>query len=201
MISERENVNISIAMNKWFNKLFKLNFRIQPLFDIYLKKVKPRRSTKLICAQVRIGGKRPNVNNDLVFAPRSYSKFYWDYIKNNFLKRVNDYKIFVTADMKSVEDEAVKVFDNKNIEIIEGLSTHMDSERKMKDCTRYDKVVMDFFMLGHCDMAVVSNSGFGIFGVLRNKYLINSQDFVVFDAKASNFSTLYKFINANPSRF
>lgn len=185
--------------------MFKLNPRLQPLFNKYLKTVKPRKSSQLICAQVRIGGKRPYVNGEMSFAPRNYSKLYWKYIKENFLNQVNDFKLFITADTKSVEIEAIEAFGKENVTLIEGLSTHMDVERKMgDDCTRYDKIVMDFFMLGYCDKAIVSNSGFGIFGVLRNKYQINNRDFVVFNVKKNKtytFSTLFDFINANPYRF
>lgn len=139
------------------------------------------------------------------FAPRSYSKFYWKYIKENFLNRINDFKLFITSDTKSVEVEAFEIFGKENVILIEGLSTHMDLEKnKGDDCSRYNKIILDFFMLGYCDKAIVSSSGFGIFGLLRNKYPINNRDFVVFkvkEDKSYTFSTLFEFIHENPKRF
>lgn len=63
---------------------------------------------------------------------------------------------------------------------------------------------MDFYMLGYCEMALVSNSGFGILGILRNR--LPNENFFVLSASPNGlekpkFISLNDFIKANPYRF
>ena len=152
-----------------------------------MKEAKPKNSSQLVCVQVRIGGARPNVPFDQKITPRNFSNFYWKYVRENLLNNLtSDYRIFVTADTESVEKEAIKEFGEDKVVVIEGVSTHVDREANMReDCSRYEKIVMDFWMLGYCDKALVSDSGFGIFGVLRNR--IPDKDFYILSALSSNF--------------
>lgn len=123
----RDTFHFSTVFNKLFNKIFKLSAKVQEKFDNYLKKAKPNISTsKLICAQVRIGGTRPNVEYNQDITPRNFSTYYWIHIKEKFLKQMenDNYKIFVTADMESVEVEAVEVFGKDRVMKIEGASVH-----------------------------------------------------------------------------
>jgi tyrosine-protein phosphatase YwqE len=181
---------------------------IQDKFDVYLNRLKPTAETKSICIQVRIGGARPNVEYDREITPRNFSKYYWDFVKETFIKKkINgeNYIIFVTADMESVEREAMEVFGSNNVLTIDGISAHVDRENGFKkNCTRFEKIIMDFYMLGYCDMALVSDSGFGIFGILRNK--IPDENFYVLTALYSEFKKpeiffIKDFIYANPHRF
>ena len=206
---KQNEFHFSTAFNKWFNDLFKLHPMVQEKFNVHLNKLKPNANTKSICIQVRIGGARPNVGYDRDITPRNFSTYYWDYVKENFIKQKlkNDenYRIFVTADMESVEKEAIEVFGIDKVLTIDGVSAHVDRENGFgNNCTRFEKIIMDFYMLGYCDMALVSDSGFGIFGILRNR--IPDEDFYVLSALSSDmkrpeFFPLKKFIYANPYRY
>lgn len=181
---------------------------VQLKFNTYLNKAKPSRSTKLICAQVRIGGARPNVAYDREITPRSFSVYYWEFLRTSWLKKLannNDYRIFVTADLESIEKEAVNEFGEEKVIVIDGVSAHVDRESGFKEnCTRFEKIVMDFYMLGYCDMALVSDSGFGIFGILREH--LPNENYFVLSALNSNYKKheifpMGSFINSNPNRY
>jgi hypothetical protein len=201
--------HFSTAFNRWFNDLFKLHPVVQEKFDVYLKKLKPKNATKSICIQVRIGGSRPNVRNDQKITPRNFSTYYWDFVKETFIKRKlkdgENYRIFVTADTESVEKEAIEFFGSDKVLTIDGVSAHVDRENGYKNnCTRFEKIVMDFYMLGYCDMVLVSDSGFGIFGILRNR--IPDENFYVLTALSSGlkkhkFFLIKDFIYNNPHRY
>jgi hypothetical protein len=206
---KQNEFHFSTAFNKWFNFLFKLHPMVQEKFDVYLNKLKPNAETKSICIQVRIGGTRPNVGYDRNITPRNFSTYYWDFVKESFIKQklkgVENYRIFVTADMESVEKEAIEVFGSDKVITIDGVSAHVDRENGFgNNCTRFEKIIMDFYMLGYCDMALVSDSGFGIFGILRNR--IPDENFYILTALSSGlkkhkFFLIKDFIYANPHRY
>lgn len=191
----------------FFNKLFRLEPKIQSKLDWYLKKAKPNPDTSMICIQVRIGGARPNVGYDREITPRNFSVFYWQHVREKFLSQINNsrYHVFVTADTESVEREAMKEFGTDKVTVIGGISSHVDREYDMReDCTRYEKIVLDYWMLGFCDMALVSDSGFGILGVLRAG--IPKKNFYVLSAlenglKEANFFKLEDFIWTHSFRY
>ena len=199
-----ENFHFSVAFNKWFNHLFRLNPIVEKKFNPYLRKLKPKESTKSICIQIRIGGSRPNVAFDRKITPRNYSVYYWEFVKEKFLKN-NEYRIFVTADQESVEKEAIEVFGADKVVVINGISAHVDRESGFRNnCTRYEKIIMDFYMLGYCDKALISDSGFGVFGLLRNR--LPDENFYVLSALSSRFKNpeifyMRDFIRSNPWRY
>lgn len=140
--------------------------------------------------------------------PRKFSIFYWNFVRERFLVGLNksDYHVFVTGDTESVEKEALDQFGSEKVIVIDGISAHVDRESDMKEnCTRYEKIVMDFWMLGFCDMALVSDSGFGVFGILRNK--IPKSNFYMLTARLNSTSEkpgifeLYNYIHSNPHRY
>lgn len=149
------------------------------------------------------------MNYDRDITPRNFSSYYWDFVKENFIKQKLknnfNYKIFVTADTESVEKEAIEVFGLEKVVIIDGISAHVDREYGFKDnCSRFKKIIMDFYMLGYCDMALVSESGFGICGILRNR--IPDNDFYLLTAlssglKKAEFFSIKDFIYAHPQRY
>ena len=197
--------HFSQAFLHWFNKLFKLHPDVASKFQPYLEKAKPKKTMPLICVQIRIGGKRPNVPYDREITPRDFTVHYWDFVRNNLTKGMSDFRVFVTADTEAVEKEAVKELGESKVVVIDGVSAHMDREADFgPKCSRFDKIVMDFWMLGYCDMALVSDSGFGIFGILRTK--IPEDHFFVLSAltsglKKPDFFKLKKFIHSNPHRY
>ena len=173
---------IQYLFKNWYKKLFKLNKRLEDKYNEFLKKAKPNSQTKLICAQIRIGGAREFVSHDAMFTHRNNSRIYWNYIKDNFIKKLNNnqnYKIFITTDTKNVEKEALDEFGNEKVLINEGDNVHLDRE---SNCDKSDKVFLDFHCLQNCDMAIVSESGFGKLGVWnRNE---PNENFVMFSKQS-----------------
>ncbi len=156
---------------KFYNDFFKLVPSLQKRYEEFLQEAKPDNETKLICAQVRIGGARPDVPYDKQFTVRNNSKLYWNFIKENFLN-VNikqKYKIFITTDTESVDSEAIEEFGRENIVKIDGPFVHIDHEKNGNtiDCSRVDKVILDLHALQNCDIAIISRGGFGKSGVVN----------------------------------
>ena len=77
-------LHFSRAFQKSFNKLFRLNPRVQAKFDVYLSKAKPKNTSKLICIQARMHGQRPYAKNDSNLTD-DFGQNYWRFVKNNFL--------------------------------------------------------------------------------------------------------------------
>ena len=167
-----ERFKLAYLFRELYSKLFKLTPRLMKKYNEFQQRAKPNNQTKLICAQVRIGGKRPNVEFDKQFTDRNNSNLYWEFIKNNFLKNLSsDYRIFVTTDTESVEKEAVIEFGNYTIVGNSGPFTHMDREQiiSKSNCERVERAILDFHSLQLCDMAVISKSGFGMLGILNRE--------------------------------
>lgn len=172
-----------------YKKLFKLTPKLEVKFNKFKAKAKPNNLTRLICVQVRIGGQRPNVAFDKQFTERNNSKLYWDFVRSTLLTHHDslnknpsnaskayfngktNYKIFITTDTESVEQEAIQVFGKNMIVTNEGPFTHIDREQviSLDNCERVEKAILDFHSLQLCDAAVISESGFGILGVFNRK--------------------------------
>lgn len=175
------NFNIENMFYDFYKRMFKFNKKLDSLFKKTIKKAKPNKNSKLICAQIRIGG-----NGDLQFTAKENSKKYWQFIKNNLTSKLNDYKLFVTTDTPELIDEANQVFGNDTVIAFKERSFHIS--RKVgrtenlneTECDRIAEIYLDFFMLGKCDMGVVSHSGFGLIGILNRKELKDLKNFYVF---------------------
>lgn len=67
--------NMQYTFRYFYEKLFKLTPASQAKYEKYLKMAKPTIDTKMVCAQVRIGGHRdlqkelPTKGNDFLFQP------------------------------------------------------------------------------------------------------------------------------------
>ena len=159
-------LDIPFVMKKIYSDLFKLTPRLQLKYDEFLKRAKPSPKTILICAQVRIGGFLLNNNYDLKFINRNDSFVYWKFIKENFLTKINSssYRIFITTDTESIEKEAELEFGKNNIVVNSGVNVHVD-DNQVKNCSTVEKIILDFHSLANCDMAVISGSQFGTFGI------------------------------------
>jgi len=152
---------IQFLFKDWYSKMFKLNERLNAKYLKFLKKAKPTPNTKLICAQVRVGG-----DGDAVFMDKNKTNTYWNYIRNNFIQNLTDFRIFLTTDRNYVELEAINEFGKKYVITNEGPNNHLDkiSEFKLND-EKLDRIFLDFHSLQNCQMAIVSESGFGKLGV------------------------------------
>jgi hypothetical protein len=163
------NFRLYYFFRKFYNNLFKLTPKLQESYDKFIKQAKPDNQTKLICAQIRIGGVRPNVAFDQQFISRNNSKLFWKFIRDNFLN-INPnqkYKVFVTTDTESVEEESIQEFGKNNIVKIDGPFIHIDREEvgNISDCSKIEKIILDFHAIQLCDSVVISQSGFGRLGI------------------------------------
>lgn len=154
---------IQFLFKKWYNKLFKLNERLELKYKNFTKQIN---GTKLICVQIRIGGKREFVAYDSTFTNISNTINYWNYIKKNFIKNETNYKVFLTTDTGKIESEAIDIFGANRLITNSGNNVHLDREKKLgNQCSKVDRVYLDFHSLQNCHMALISESGFGKLGV------------------------------------
>jgi len=160
---EPSKFKIQYVFKKWYRKLFKLNIRLNEKYLSFLDRIN---NTKLFCAQVRIGGAREFVSHDSIFTFRNNSKLYWNYIRSNFIKNQTNYKIFLTTDTKNVEQEAINEFGQEKLIINEGNNYHLDREYDLESDDMLDKIFLDFHALQNCQMALISESGFGKLKIL-----------------------------------
>ena len=164
-----------------YKKLFKFNENLSNLFNETMKKAKRNRNSKLVCAQIRI-----SEGGDLKFTERENSKKYWEFIKNNLTHQLNEYKLFITTDTPDVIDEANKVFGKEKVIAFKQRSFHISRKYgrtknlNETECDRIAEIYLDFYMLGQCDMGVVSHSGFGLMGILNRKEIKDLKNFYVF---------------------
>jgi hypothetical protein len=154
---------IQFLFKDWYSEMFKLNQRLNEKYLKFLKKAKPTDNTKLICAQVRVGdagGTR--------FMERGNLKIYWNYMRTNFIKNLTDYRIFLTTDTEDIVSEAIKEFGNEFVITNEGPNNHLDFFSKLEsNDEKLDKTFLDFHSLQNCNMAIISESGFGKLGVFN----------------------------------
>ena len=73
-------------MREWYTALFKLKPNLTKRYEDFLKLAKPNSETKLICAQIRLGGSnRKNHASDWKFNERNVTKLVWEFIRKTFL--------------------------------------------------------------------------------------------------------------------
>jgi hypothetical protein len=172
-----ENFNLIYLFKQWYDELFKLTPILQIKYESFRQKARVTNKTQIICAQVRIGGKRPNVRFDYKYNDLNVTKLFWKFIREKLLSEIkdDDWKLFITTDTELVEQEAVKEFGSRKIIKIPGLFTHIDRETNSNnDCHRIEKTILDFHFMQNCDKAVISKSGYGKLGLLnRNDPLKN----------------------------
>lgn len=158
-------------MFNWYSKLFKLTDKLKIEYDLYLDKIKTK---TLICAQIRIGGKvSANGISDEPFTNRKDTQLFWKLIQDKFIKKHTNYIIYVTSDLQEVKDEAKEVFGKDFVISNDKSSIHIEKDfKQMKSECENDsikEIILDFHMLQMCDMAVVSQSGFGLLGLWNRK--------------------------------
>jgi len=157
------NFKIQFLFKNWYSEIFKLNKRLNEKYLKFLKKAKPSNKTKLICAQVRVGDA-----GGTQFMKRENLIIYWNYIRTNFIKNLTDYRIFLTTDTQDIVSEAIKEFGNELVVTNEGPINHLDRFSKLElNDEKLDKTFLDFHSLQNCNMAIISESGFGKLGIFN----------------------------------
>ncbi len=165
----------------WYAKLFKLRPNLEKKYENFLKAAKSTKITKLICAQIRIGGNRNNHASDHQFNEKTVTKLVWSFIKKQIIIESNltDYKLFITTDDEDVQKEAFDEFGSDKVVTNDGEILHIDKDaHDLNDCSRIEKTILDFHSLQNCDFGLVS-SGFGKMGLwnrvdpFRNLFIIN----------------------------
>ena len=185
-------------MREWYTALFKLKPNLTKRYEDFLKLAKPNSETKLICAQIRLGGSnRKNHASDWKFNERNVTKLVWEFIRKTFLSKVSsNYKLFVTTDDEDVEKEALEQFGSSQLVINSGDIIHIDRDvRNLNDCSKIEKTILDFHCLQNCDMAVISKSGFGKLGLwnrrnpIQDLYLLSEKEILKFDQREFFYNT------------
>jgi len=173
LVNSTSEFQLQPLFHKWYSSLFRLAAPFQLQYDLVKKKAKINNTTQLFCAQIRIGGKRPNVAFDAEFNSVNVTKKFWKFIRENFVKNMTNnknWKLFVTSDIEAIEFEAIKEFGVDKVLRVPGINTHIDREKNLgNNCSRIEKPIMDFHFLQNCDKAVISYSGFGKLGVWNRK--------------------------------
>ena len=162
-----------LLFNKWYNDLLVLTPSLQEKYDLVKKKAKITHQTQIFCAQIRLGGARPNVRFDLKINEFGVQKNFWKFVREKFLANLtedSDWRLFVTSDVEAVELEAFKEFDEHRVIRIPGINSHVDRESNLnEDCSRIEKPILDFHFLQNCQKAIISGSGFGRIGLMNRK--------------------------------
>ena len=176
VVNSTNEFQLQSLLYTWYAKLFRLADPFQRQYDLVRERAHMNNMTQLFCAQIRIGGQRPNVAFDAQFNNLNVSKLFWKFMRENFTKIMNqsnniNWKIFVTSDTESVELEAIDEFGKDKVIRISGVNSHIDREPNLgNNCSRIEKPIMDFHFLQNCDKAVISYSGFGRFGLWNRQY-------------------------------
>lgn len=182
-----ENFNLINLFQKWYDDLFKLTPILQIKYDLIRQNSRATNKTQIICAQIRIGGKRPNVEFDYEYNDLSVTKLFWKFIRETFISQIkdDDWKLFITTDIEQVSDEAIREFGDTKVIKIPGLFTHIDRESNMgNDCYRIEKTILDFHFMQNCDKAVISKSGYGKLGTwnrldpIKDLFIFEENNFI-----------------------
>lgn len=190
-----EHFQFHQIFHRFYKRLFKLAPALDTKYKSVLAKSKINNQTQIYCAQIRIGGSRPHVKYDLRINELGVQRLFWNFIRKNFIASSpnNDWRVFVTSDVESIELEAVKEFGQNRVIRIQGINSHVDREENLgNDCTRVEKPILDFHFLQNCDKAVISQSGFGRLGLwnrpnpMENLFAFDGKDFKKLDHDMSN---------------
>lgn len=161
----------------------------------FLERLKPNQNTKLICAQIRIGAHLLGYGNkiDVKFINEDKAIIFWKFIENltkDIEREQKSYKIFISTDSKNVELEGVKYFGTDKTVINLGFNMHVDNNI-YQNCSSMEKTLIDFHSFQVCDISVISQSQFGLFGIFyrgdpySNSYILESKNIVKLSKKKS----------------
>ena len=169
LVNNTEYFQLPFIFRTVYNRLFKLKPHLQKYFDDFRAIAKPNLNAKLFCVQIRIGGARPNVDEDIVFLQHEKTKLFWNFIKNTFIRDESNYKIFITSDTESVVNEGLQEFGYDKVVYINGMYTHIDKGPASKNCHQHFKTILDLHAFQLCDKVLVGRGEYGLMGnYLRN---------------------------------
>jgi hypothetical protein len=150
------------TMQNLFSLLFELLFK--PSISIH-NRVNTILSASyhrlLICLHIRIG-KNPTNPFDHAFTARgNTTKAMLDFTDNYLLLNKNSSIVFVTSDSGQAVSDVLHHYPNSSMTIV-GPILHIDrfDRRSPTVCDGFIKVISDFYMLGECQLSLLSNSGF-----------------------------------------
>jgi hypothetical protein len=218
---ELPKFKLQYVFHDWYNKLFKLKKETAAKYELMRQKVKKHiPGSKLICAQVRLGGVTlGNKIDNVISKSNQTSQMFWKFMSNTFLSKLNDsnYMIYVTSDNEKVKHEAVDYFGADKVVTFEKTSFHFDmdfeqgghysKERRRTICESVQKILLDFHLLKECDMAVVSHSGFGLLGLWnrpdpgKDLYVFSNNDRIKLGKFARENLTFIKLDNMDEFYF
>jgi hypothetical protein len=80
---------LPLVFHQWYKKLFKLSPGLNEKYELIKTQAKLQdKKTRVYCAQIRIGGSRPNVPFDARFNEMGVQKLFWKFIRNEFIQKV-----------------------------------------------------------------------------------------------------------------
>ncbi|XP_067687005.1 uncharacterized protein [Haliotis asinina] len=142
-----------------YKTLFSLSASLKEALSRFLSRAKPRGSSKLVCAQIRLfkNPSNPNDNKNRRGATMQDVQKIWNFFRN--FSDPSTYKIFATSDSETVMQQARKLFPSQIMES-EGKVFHMElgTDRRSR-CDGWKKVILDQHVLMSCDVLVFTFSG------------------------------------------
>ncbi len=167
-----ESFTFSKTIPSFYKKLFKLSPNLEPQLQEFLRRAKPNNQTKLVCMQIRVGGHDMQTFTDPNRSNARDVKLMWSFMRTKFTDSLEeqsvDYRIFLTTDNQTVQDEALQEYGHKLI-VNRGKTGHMDNialHSGGSECGDISRTIVDFHCLEHCDMAIVTSiSQFGVYGL------------------------------------
>ena len=156
-------------LGEWYADLFTLTAGLKAKLEQALEM---RQGKTLICAQIRLGGRRTHFKDSEQFNERNVSVRFWNLMREKLIGNLTreQYRLFVTSDEQELIEEAALEFGVDELIQTPGESFHIDKmPMQGNNCTAVEKTMLDFHMMQHCDMAVVSSSGYGISALLNRR--------------------------------
>ncbi|CAF0779901.1 unnamed protein product [Brachionus calyciflorus] len=161
--TDESKIHMAYFLNDWYEQMFKLKKEFRPKYKSFLKRLKPNKHTKMICAQIRLGD-----TGQYAYRDKDLQKDFWKFINKTFLidkdPKIN-YTLFITSDHEKVKKEAREIFSDIEVVFNENSSLHIELLSKENKCKQVEDILFDFHLMQNCDIGVVSHSGYGILGL------------------------------------
>ena len=83
-----DQFQFALVFNKWYRKLFKLSSSLNEKYEFIKRQARMMNDTRVYCAQIRIGGARPDVEFDAEFNEMGVQRKFWKFIHKEFINKV-----------------------------------------------------------------------------------------------------------------